>query len=166
LPPFQLGCILSREGRRRDVNERRQSGRRPGEPEPFDRFVTELWEAQFGGRRHGFSPAVDSYRTDDPAELVVVVELPGVDPDQVQIVLHDRTLIIAGERIRPKRCGRRYHQMEIEHGSFQRRIHIYEQVDADSASATYERGMLRIVLPLSERSHGAVRVPIELRSKP
>jgi HSP20 family protein len=148
------------------VNERKRRGRLPGESEQFDQFVTELWQAQFGGRRHGFWPPVDSYQTDDPPELVVVVELPGVDPEHVQIVLHDRALIIAGERIRPKKSGRRYHQMEIDHGPFQRRIEIFENVDAEAASATYERGLLRIVLPLSTDKRGAVRVPIELRSKP
>jgi HSP20 family molecular chaperone IbpA len=148
------------------MSERKRKGRIPGEIDPFDQFVTELWQAQFGGRRHGFWPAVDSYRTDDPPQLVVIVELPGVDPEQVQIVLHDRALIVAGERIRPKTSGCRYHQMEIDHGPFQRRIQIFEQVDAEAASATYERGLLRIVLPLSEQPHRAVRVPIELRSKP
>ena len=134
--------------------------------EQFDQLLTDLWRAQFGGRhRGGFWPAVDSYRTENPAQLVVIVELPGIDPEQVQIVLHDRALIIAGERIRPKTGGRRYHQMEIDHGPFQRRIQVHEQVDAEAASATYERGLLRIVLPITERPSGAIRVPIELRSK-
>jgi len=132
----------------------------------FDQLLTDLWRAQFGGHhRGGFCPAVDSYRTENPAQLVVVVELPGIDPEQVQIVLHDRTLIIAGERIRPKTDGRRYHQMEIDHGPFQRRIRVHEPVDAEAASATYERGLLRIVLPIAKHPPGAIRVPIELRSK-
>jgi HSP20 family molecular chaperone IbpA len=38
--------------------------------------------------------------------------------------------------------------MEIEYGDFQRRIDLSEDVDIDAASTTYERGMLRIVLPL------------------
>ena len=42
---------------------------------------------------------------------------------------------------------------------------MHEQVDAEAASATYERGLLRIVLPIAEHPTGAIRVPIELRSK-
>jgi HSP20 family protein len=148
------------------VSEHKRRDPHPEEFEQFEQLLTDLWRAQFGGRHRGsFWPAVDSYRTENPAQLVVIAELPGIDPEQVQIVLHDRSLIIAGERIRPKRNGRRYHQMEIDHGPFQRRIQVHEQVDAEAASATYERGLLRIVLPIAEHPTGAIRVPIELRSK-
>ena len=44
--------------------------------------------------------------------------------------------------------GAHYRQMEIEYGAFHRRLELGEDVDVSSASATYERGMLRIVLPL------------------
>ena len=148
------------------MGERRHSDPRSEATDQFGQLVSELWRGQFGGRQHGVWPAVDSYRSEDPPQLVVVVELPGIDPEQVQIVLHDRALIIAGERLRPTRCNRRYHQMEIDYGSFQRRIQIHEQVDAKAASATYERGLLQIVLPIAKRPTGAVRVPIKLRSKP
>jgi HSP20 family molecular chaperone IbpA len=40
--------------------------------------------------------------------------------------------------------------MEIEYGTFQRRIELGESVDAGRASATYERGMLKLVLPVVE----------------
>jgi HSP20 family molecular chaperone IbpA len=148
------------------VSERKSRDPRSEEIDQFDQLLTELWRAQFGGHRCGFRPAVDSYRTEDPAQLVVIVELPGIDPEQVQIVFHGSALIVAGERIRPKTGGRRYHQMEIDHGPFQRRIQVHEQVDAEAATASYERGLLRIVLPIAKRPSGAVRVPIELRSKP
>jgi HSP20 family protein len=148
------------------VSEHKRRDPHPEEFEQFEQLLTDLWRAQFGGHhRGGFWPAVDSYRTENPAQLVVIVELPGIDPEQVQIVLHDRSLIIVGERIRPKTNGRRYHQMEIDHGPFQRRIQVHEQVDAEGAGATYERGLLRIVLPIAKHSPGAIRVPIELRSK-
>ncbi len=80
-------------------------------------------------------------------------------------MLHDGALIIAGERLRPAKCDRRYQQMEIDHGPFQRRIQIHEQVDAKAASATYENGLLQIVLPIVKRTTGSVRVPIDVRSK-
>ena len=148
------------------MSEHKRRDPHPEEFEQFEQLLTDLWRAQFGGRHRGsFWPAVDSYRTENPAQLVVIAELPGIAPEQVQIVLHDRSLIIAGERIRPKRNGRRYHQMEIDHGPFQRRIQVHEQVDAEAASATYERGLLRIVLPITKLQTGAIRVPIELRSK-
>jgi len=148
------------------VSERKRSDPPKEAGDQFGRLIAELWHGQIGGRQHGFWPPVDSYSTEDPAQLVVVVELPGADPEQVQIVLQNGALIIAGERIRPSKCDRRYHQMEIDRGSFERRIQIHEQVDAEAASATYEHGLLQVVLPIAKRPTGAVRVPIELRSKP
>jgi HSP20 family molecular chaperone IbpA len=40
--------------------------------------------------------------------------------------------------------------MEIDYGQFQRRIELGEEVDASRATATYERGMLKLVLPVAE----------------
>lgn len=148
------------------MSERKRSDQPKEAGDQFGRLIAELWRGQFGGRQHGSWPAVDSYRTEDPPQLVVVVELPGIDPEQVQIVLQNGALVIAGERLRPTKCDRRYHQMEIDRGPFERRIQIHEQVDAGAASATYEHGLLQIVLPIAKRPSGAVRVPIELRSKP
>jgi HSP20 family protein len=147
------------------VSERKRSDSPKEGGDQFGRIIAELWHGQFNVRQHGFWPPVDSYRSEDPPQLVVVVELPGIDPEQVQIVLQDGALVIAGERSRPTDCGRHYHQVEIGRGPFQRRIQIHEQVDAAAASATYEQGLLQIVLPITKRSSGAVRVPIELRQK-
>ena len=148
------------------MSERKRSDSPKEAGDQFGRLIADLWHGQFGARPHGFWPPVDSYRTEDPPQLVVVVELPGIDPEQVQIVLQNGALVIAGERSRPSKCDRHYHQMEIGRGPFQRRIQIHEQVDAEAASATYERGLLQIVLPIAKRPSGAVRVPIELRSQP
>jgi HSP20 family protein len=148
------------------VSERRRDDQRNEAEDQFGRLIAELWHGQFGGRQHGFWPPVDSYRTENPPQLVVVVELPGIDPEHVQIVLQNGALVIAGERLRPSRCNRRYQQMEIDRGPFQRRIQIHEQVDAAAASATYERGLLQVTLPIAKRPSGTVRVPIDVRSKP
>jgi len=132
----------------------------------LDQLFADLWNASsFAGHRRGFRPAVDSYRCDDPPRLFVVIELAGVDPQAIQIVLHDRTLLVAGERARPVACGRRYQQMEIDYGHFHRRIHLHEHVDPDAVAATYEQGLLTIVLPITTKAAGPVQVPIQLRSK-
>jgi HSP20 family protein len=78
-----------------------------------------------------------------------VIELAGVDPDAVKVVLDERTLVITGERKRPKIEGAQYQQMEIDYGTFQRQIRLAEAVDVDAATATYERGLLRLVLPIA-----------------
>src|SRR3954452_9132028 len=48
-------------------------------------------------RRQGYRPQADCYRTDDPPALTVVVELPGVDPTSVEVVVAGRSLTISGD---------------------------------------------------------------------
>src|SRR2546423_9622205 len=129
--------------------ERRdQLGRLQGE---IQELIDELWQVpRFSGLRRGFRPSVDVVRVDDPAGFRVVVELPGIEPDDVEIYADAQTLVIAGERRRTS-AGRYFH-MEIDHGPFQRRVEFTEPVDPSRASADYRRGLLTIALPLAERA--------------
>jgi HSP20 family protein len=117
----------------------------------IEELFAELWQVpRISGQRHRFRPQCDCFRTDDPPELHVVVELPGADTDSVRVTAADRMLVVTGRRARPRVAGARYRQMEIEYGEFERRLELGEDVDVSQASATYERGLLRIVLPLPE----------------
>ena len=70
----------------------------------IEELFSELWHVpRFAGMRRGFRPMVDSYRTDDPAELTVIVEVPGIDPKSLAIVVSERTLAVSGERLRRDR---------------------------------------------------------------
>ena len=121
---------------------------------------------RFASGGGGFRPQVDSFRTDEPPELTVIVELPGIDPDDVQVLATGRVLVVAGERRRPPGDGRVYQQMEIDYGPFRREVALPEPVDTGGARASYERGLLTIVLPLAPRAREGVRVPIEVRTRP
>ncbi len=126
-------------------------------------LIDDLWHLpRFVGGRRGFRPQVDCIRSDDPPELQIVVELPGVDPKSVQVVAADRVLVVAGERRRPEVSGR-YQQLEIEYGPFQRRIQLDEPVDPSSAAARYENGMLTVVLPIAPQVQQTERVSIVIR---
>jgi HSP20 family protein len=128
-------------------------------------LVDELWHMpRFAGGRRGFRPQADCIRSEDPPELHVVVELPGVDPASLKVVAADRVLVVVGERCRPPISGR-YRQLEIEYGPFQRRIPLDEPVDTDAASARYEQGMLTVVLPIASRRPQTERVLIAIRGR-
>jgi HSP20 family protein len=131
--------------------------------EEIEQLFADLWEVfPFSrGFRRGVRLEVDCYRTEDA--IVVVVELPGIDPDSVQLVAGPRALAIAGERLRPKESGH-YRQMEIDYGPFQRQVTWDEEVDAEAATASYERGMLRITLPIAPKRAPQERVPIAVRT--
>jgi HSP20 family protein len=112
-------------------------------------------------RRAGFRPALDVYRTDDPPTVTVVVELAGIDPDEVDAAVVDGVLVVRGRRSRPAGDQRLYQHIEIDYGVFERRVQLNETVDSEAASATYENGLLSIHLPLARRSSTPVRVAIE-----
>ena len=131
----------------------------------IEELFADLWQVpRFSGLRNGFRPNVDCFHTDDPHVLTVVVELPGVDPDTVQIVANERLLVIAGERKQPKVPGRVYQQMEIETGPFQRQVRLVEDVDPEQARARFEQGVLTIELPVAGRPRrGRIAITLEQR---
>lgn len=119
----------------------------------IEELFADLWQVpRFSGLRHGFRPAVDCFRTEDPPQLVIVVELAGVDPESIEISVAERALTIAGQRTRPRVTGQVYQQAEIEWGRFERQIPLDVDVSAATASAEYAAGMLRITLPVARRA--------------
>jgi HSP20 family protein len=140
----------------------------PRKRDPFDRLqgeiqelFDELWQVpRFSGLRRGFRPQVDIVRTEGPDELRVIVELPGVEPDDVQIYADANTLVVAGERRRSG--GGRYQQMELDFGPFERRVALPAAVDAERARAEYRRGLLTVTLPVAPREAKAERVVIQV----
>lgn len=132
----------------------------------IEELFGDLWQIpRFAGPRRIFRPQVDCFRTEDPAELTVVVELPGVDPATVHIEATPRALVVSGERNAPRVPGRTYHRMEIDYGPFERRIPLVDEVETASATATYRDGLLTIVLPVAQRPPRPLRIPIEVRSR-
>jgi HSP20 family protein len=130
----------------------------------IEELFADLWQVpRFAGLRHGFRPPADCFRTADPHELTVIVELPGVDPDQLELVVEERALTISGQRLRPRVPGQVYQLMEIEYGPFTRAIQLTDGVEVEGASATYEHGLLTVTLPIAERPAPRDPVPITVR---
>lgn len=81
-------------------------------------------------------------------EIMVRVEVPGMDKEDCRITIEGNMLYLSGE----KRCEREthdstYHVMERAYGSFQRAIPLPRNVDTDKAEALYKNGVLTIRLP-------------------
>lgn len=131
----------------------------------IEQLFADLWQVpRFSGLRHAFRPQVDAFRSEDPAAFTIVIELPGVEAADVHVDATPTLLVVSGERRRAAGLGRVV-QMELEHGAFQRRLRLPEEVDVANATATYERGLLTIVLPVAQRPADAVSVPIEVRAR-
>ena len=88
---------------------------------------------------------------DDPPAVIVVVELAGVDPADVDLAVVEAGPGRPRAPRAPARDQRIYQHMEIDYGSFERRVQLNEEVDAEAASATYESGLLVDDLPLARR---------------
>jgi HSP20 family molecular chaperone IbpA len=128
---------------------RRDIDRLQGE---IEELFADLWQVpRFAGIRNGFRPAVDCFFTEEPPQLVVVVELAGVDAESIELAVEQRALTISGSRPRPRVAGQVYQQAEIEYGRFERRVPLERDIDTAAASAAYEAGMLRVTLPVAER---------------
>ncbi|HZT91961.1 MAG TPA: Hsp20/alpha crystallin family protein [Gaiellaceae bacterium] len=131
--------------------------------EEIEELFADLWQVpRFSGLRLGFRPNVDCFHTDEPHALTVVAELPGVDPATVHVVVGERLLVLAGERVRPRVEGRVYQQMEIEYGPFQRQVRLGEEVDPDRAEAHFENGVLTVTLPVVESAPRPGRTTIRV----
>src|SRR5919201_3757579 len=114
-------------------------------------------------RRAGFTPQVDVYYCGDPPKAVIKADLAGIDSEDLNIEVRGRALVISGERKARDTEGRVYQQVEVEHGRFQREIQLGFEVDAGSARATYENGILRVELPVAQPGESR-QVPISSSS--
>ncbi|HEX5474357.1 MAG TPA: Hsp20/alpha crystallin family protein [Vicinamibacterales bacterium] len=110
-----------------------------------------------------WSPSADVLET--PAAVEIVVDLPGVQSDAVEVVLVRGAVIITGRKA-PSTCPHQqaaFHLAERSFGRFGRVIRLNGAFDAGRAEARLAAGELRIVLPRIEDRRGRrVRVPIRI----
>lgn len=93
-------------------------------------------------------PRCDVFETE--SQWVVVVELAGMEKDEISISMSDEYLRIGGERSFPSKRSLSYYNMEIETGKFVRRIYFPDTaLDRDNPKVTYINGILRIAFDLA-----------------
>lgn len=91
--------------------------------------------------------ALDVHETADA--YTVETDLPGVNPENINVTLHENMLTISAETKREERSDNNIIS-ERRYGSFQRSVRLPNLVDADKVEAHYENGVLRLTLPKSE----------------
>ena len=93
--------------------------------------------------------ALDMYETDD--ELVVKMAVPGVKPDQIEVTVVGKELSIKGEtKAEEDAKERSYIRRERRYGRFARSLTLPDYVQADRATAEFERGVLTLKMPKTE----------------
>lgn len=91
-------------------------------------------------------PAVDII--DEPARFVLQVDLPGVDPASIELMVERNELVLRGLRQGPALAdAARLARGERRFGAFERRFVLPDTVDGEQVSAHGEHGVLSIVLP-------------------
>ncbi len=120
------------------------------EIEGLTRQIDRLW-GSFFGKKNGSEPALDLTETRD--SLIVKAELPGVDPKDVEITLSGNVLSIKGGRKQEREEKKDFcHLVERFYGGFVRNIRLPAEVEEDKIEASYKDGLLKLVLPKSEKT--------------
>lgn len=96
-----------------------------------------------------WQPPTDIY--EDDREVVVKMELPEVDQDDIDVRLEENRLIVQGERrLEREERQQNYFRIERAYGAFRRAFVLPGDIDHDRICASCERGVLKIVLPKRE----------------
>lgn len=128
---------------------------RPGQSQRQDEFK-QLFEQFFGLADTAtdessvvtsqWAPRVDI--VEEPDRFVIFADLPGVEPDQVEVMMDKGILSIRGERKSriDERTGR-YSRVERRYGSFHRRFALPDSADPEGITADNHNGVLEISIP-------------------
>ncbi len=123
------------------------------ELENLQRRMSRLFEESFGPGlgpwRPGVYPLVNL--SEDPDNLYVRAELPGIKPEALEITVHGGNLILRGERQIPTEEKQvNYHRRERESGFFRRVIALPTRAQTDKVEATCKDGILTVKLAKPE----------------
>ncbi|MFN3484231.1 MAG: Hsp20/alpha crystallin family protein [Planctomycetota bacterium] len=118
----------------------------------FDRFLRDPWSV-FDETSlvpsFGWSPALDVI--DGEKEVTVRVEIPGVDPKDVEVTVSGNLLTIAGEKKEfSEEKGTNVYRSECSYGSFRRSLRLPEGVDSEKVQAEYSNGVLTVRIAKSK----------------
>lgn len=110
----------------------------------MDRMLSSLLLQDSGQPLSMWRPPTDVYETDD--SVVILVEIAGMDPDQIQVEFSDKILCISGVRSAKHRRAAA-HCLEVQYGDFSSEVYLPGQYDLDAIEAEYKDGFLHIALP-------------------
>jgi HSP20 family protein len=115
-------------------------GRNVGGIEPLRPSATGSW-----------MPSMDVFETQE--KIVATLELPGIDPEGVEVAVEDSTLTVSGSRgFSDEVKEDDYHRIERRYGAFSRSITLPQAADTEKVEARFDRGVLTIEVPKVEKA--------------
>jgi HSP20 family protein len=138
---------------------------RPWRPLPLDdvyqemdNLVQHFFGDDGGNGAKSFVPRINVAETDESFE--VTADLPGIDPNDVTVEVHENRLTMSGKRASESSDdSRKFHRVERRWGTFQRVVELPDTVDRDRITADYQHGVLVVSLPKMEKLK-PTRIPI------
>ena len=128
----------------------------------FDRWLQRLSDEPWGFpavSERGWVPSADVHETDD--EVVVTVEVPGLDSDDIDLMITPQGLTIRGEK-REERDEKRtgFYVAECRYGTFVRTVPLPSGLDLERAEARVSNGVLTVRFPKRTARPGGRRIQI------
>lgn len=110
-------------------------------------------------------PPIDVYETGEAME--VTLDVPGVAPDDLRVVVRENAVIVAGEKAAVSCAAKdaRFHLAERTFGRFARALRLLTPVDASKARAELSGGRLRIIVPRIDDRRGR-DIPVKVTRVP
>ncbi len=129
--------------------------------ELFNQFFNiTSYEGGVVSRQTSWVPSIEGYEKE--GQYFVRLDLPGVDPKDVEVLAENDSLIIKGERKKAQEVEEKgYHYRETSYGRFERRLALPKGIETNKIAARYDKGILEISIPLPPRLV-AKKVPIQI----
>ncbi len=94
----------------------------------------------------GYSVPTDVFHTED--RLVIRMDLPGVDPEEVEVTVQESTLLINGRRRFPFEADKvRFTRRGTFYGDFTQRVQLGKGLDVEQINARFDNGVLEVAIP-------------------
>ncbi len=117
----------------------------------LNRLFGRTYGGDSGSTSGAWVPPLDIYETTE--KFVVSVELPGIEPDSVDVSVEDSTLTIKGERSFSNEVDEdSFHRVERRYGSFARSLSLPQMARPDEIEASFDKGVLTIEIPKAEEA--------------
>jgi len=97
---------------------------------------------QYASAGQPWTPPADVLETE--TEILIFLEVPGIDVEDLSVVQEGRQVIVQGHRTRPNTEDARFHSMEIQYGPFARVFDFPDYLDLSTINASYGEGFLQL----------------------
>ena len=120
----------------------------------MDDFIEKFfygWPSYEKDSSAAWTPRVDVTENDDG--IIIDMELPGIEKNDVKVEVKDNVLVVSGERKNDREYNEKnFHRIERHYGKFERSFGLPETVNPEKVSASYKNGVLTLEMAKTEKA--------------